>query len=94
LIIDNCCATKYSFIFSFKNNDKIEDYVLSCVVDENKAVYSSPTCGPSFGESDLDIWAWSENKCCCEKSSYEKPIRENNDFFLIEECEVFQIVKN
>src|SRR5581483_2932332 len=39
----NYCATKDSFIFSFKNNDKIENYVLSRVVDEF-AVYNYYNC--------------------------------------------------
>jgi len=85
-------TTKDSFIFSFKKNDRIENYVLSRVIDKKKAVYNgNRNYGPSFGENDLDIWRW-ENECLCKKYSYENPIRETNDRFFIEECEVFQIV--
>src|SRR5581483_10308832 len=42
-VIENYCSTKDSFIFSFKNNDKIENYVLSRVVDEF-AVYNYYNC--------------------------------------------------
>ena len=96
-IIENYCATKDSFIFSFKNNDKVENYVLSRVVDEDYAVYNGYNCGPSgpsFGKSDLDIWGSPGIMCHCRKCSYEKPIRETEDKFLIEEFKVFQIVKN
>src|ERR1051325_10301938 len=33
-------TTKDSFIFSFKNSDGIENYILSRVVDEEKAVFN------------------------------------------------------
>ena len=85
-------TTKDSFIFSFKNNNnRIENYTLSRVMDENHAICNSYHYGPSFGENDLDIWRW-ENECLCKKYSYENPIRETNDRLFIEECEVFQIV--
>jgi len=49
--------------------------------------------GPSFGGHDLDIWDQQIGHCGCRKRFYEKPIRESVDKFIIEECEVFQIVK-
>ena len=64
-------------------------------MNENYAVYRGCNNGPSFGRSDLDIWVSGGrnfNKCCCEKSTYEKPIRETKDDFFIEEFEVFQIL--
>ena len=87
-------TTKDSFVFNFKNNGRIEDYVLSRVKDENKAIYNNLSYGPSFGEDDL--YVWSENNyntyfCKCKKASYEKPIKETGKFF-IEECEVFQVI--
>jgi hypothetical protein len=42
-----------SFIFSFKNKDKLEDSILSHVNNMDKALCYSDMCGPSFGSSDL-----------------------------------------
>ena len=78
-------TTKDSFIFSFNN----EDHILSRVMNENKAIFNSINYGPSFGERDLYIWS-----SYCRKSSYEKPIRKTEDCFSIDECEVFQIVRD
>ena len=36
----------------------------------------------------------SNNRCFGRKNSYEKQIRKTEDYFDIEECEVFQIVDN
>jgi hypothetical protein len=86
-------ATKDSFIFSFKTNDRIENCILSRVKNERKAIYNGMIWGPSFGESDLHIFRGGGNNCIdCIKESYEKPIRESKDYFSVEECEIFQIV--
>ena len=53
IFVDEYCVTKDSFIFSFNNNDKIENYVLSRVVDEDYAVYNYYNFGPSFGKVTL-----------------------------------------
>ena len=85
--------TKDSFIFSFKNNDKIENCILSRVKDAKNAVHNSPIRGPTFGTTDLSIWkpfGGSGSK----KGSYEKPIRETENSFFVEECEVFQVVQD
>jgi hypothetical protein len=92
-------ATKDSFIFSFKNDDSTEDYIISRVKDEKYAIYNDLVHGPSFGYSDLMIMkdVMSENyfaRCYCKKYSYEKSIRETGDFYFIEEYEVFQITKD
>ncbi|GES76346.1 carbohydrate-binding module family 13 protein [Rhizophagus clarus] len=84
--------TKDSFIFSFDNN-RIENYVLSRVVDGNYATYNSISCGPKFGRSDLVIWS-TINGNRCVKACYEKPIREITNEFTVKECEVFQILHN
>jgi hypothetical protein len=85
-------TTKDSFIFSFKNSNRIGEgnYVLSRVSDENKAIYNYYACGPSFGNGDLITSGLSG--CSCRKTSYEKPIRETDGRFFIEECEIFQIM--
>ncbi|CAB4439476.1 unnamed protein product [Rhizophagus irregularis] len=84
-------TTKDSFIFSF-NNDEIENYILSRVIIEELATFNSSESGPSFGESDLEIWSSFVGSCCKKSTSYENPIRKIEKNFTIEELEVFQIV--
>ena len=58
LIIDRDSyeSTKDDFISSFKSNSRIEDYILSRVKDEEKALqYHSLLYGPSFNKGDLDM---------------------------------------
>jgi hypothetical protein len=86
-------TTKDSFIFSFKDSDRIENYVLSRVKNEKEAVYNDPYSGPCFGRSDLAIWYYNHN-CYCAENSYEKPIRKTETNFSTEECEVFQVVQD
>jgi hypothetical protein len=80
--------TEESFIFSFK--DGIENYILSCIEDNERAIFNNVNRGPSFGYGDLDFYG---NYGFCVNYSYEKPIRETDDEFLVEEYEVFQVVK-
>ncbi|EXX52110.1 uncharacterized protein OCT59_021266 [Rhizophagus irregularis] len=85
--------TKDSFIFSFKDNN-IENYVLSHVKNEKKAIYNGTynLFGPSF---DIDLYLYRDMsdklRIGCEKNSYEKDFKEF-DLSYIEEFEVFQIV--
>ncbi|CAB4440704.1 unnamed protein product [Rhizophagus irregularis] len=86
--------TKDSFIFSF-NNDKIEERILSRVIDKNCAILNGNIRGPSFGNGDLIVLGcniYDGEYCCCKKRSYEKPIRKTEDNFTVEEYEVFQII--
>jgi hypothetical protein len=83
-------ATKDSFIFSF-DNGTIENYILSRIVYETKAVFNSSSSGPKFGRSDFVIFGISSGNCCI-KVCYDKPIRKTERQFIVEECEVFQIV--
>ncbi|GBC27228.2 carbohydrate-binding module family 13 protein [Rhizophagus irregularis DAOM 181602=DAOM 197198] len=83
--------TKDSFIFSF-NND--ENYILSRVMDETKAINNNNFYGPSFG-LDLKLQLlFSDGKISCDKNHYEKPIKVNNDdSFILDFFEVFQLCK-
>ncbi|POG67702.1 hypothetical protein GLOIN_2v1644555 [Rhizophagus irregularis DAOM 181602=DAOM 197198] len=60
-------------------------------------VYRS-TYGPAFS-NDIAIVVSTSNDsesykhCQCQQKRYEKKIRESEDLFLIEEYEVFQILK-
>ncbi|EXX50328.1 uncharacterized protein OCT59_021008 [Rhizophagus irregularis] len=86
---------KDSFLFSFKNNDCIENHILSRVKNENNAIWSGHNYGPYFGSSDLVLYGNDYyNGSYCKKSDYEKPIKETGEVFAVEEYEVFQIIKN
>ena len=60
--------------------------------DINNGTY----CGPSFGDGDLVIWGLDVftlgNYCRSNKTSYDKSIRETEDRFSVEECEVFGLM--
>ncbi|GBC27036.2 carbohydrate-binding module family 13 protein [Rhizophagus irregularis DAOM 181602=DAOM 197198] len=98
---DSYGNTKDSFIFSFKNND-IDDYILSRVKEENKALFHNLNYGPSFGYGDLIIksnYLFSSSKkdfnhCYCKKYSYVNAIRETGNGYTIKEYEIFQITKD
>ncbi|GBC41161.2 carbohydrate-binding module family 13 protein [Rhizophagus irregularis DAOM 181602=DAOM 197198] len=79
-----------SFIFSFNNNDRIENHILSRVMNEDRAIVNDPYYGPSFGIFDIIIWPKYGGNIC-KKCSYEKPIRKTDGNFTVKECEVFQI---
>ncbi|EXX59506.1 uncharacterized protein OCT59_027245 [Rhizophagus irregularis] len=84
----NYGTTNDSFIFSFKNSDDIESYILRRVENENFAIHNYREVGPAFGDdliliSDVGI---------CDYMYYEKQIRESTEFFSGEEYEVFQIL--
>jgi hypothetical protein len=81
--------TKDSFIFSFNN----DNYILSRVTDRNSATKNFAYYGPSFGADDFIMWSVF-NGNYCKKSSYEKPIRNTEGRFTVDECEVFQIVSD
>ncbi|GBC08031.1 hypothetical protein RclHR1_07880005 [Rhizophagus clarus] len=91
---DSYGTTKDSFIFSFNNDkiDRIENYILSRIMNESNAIYNSSYYGSTFGEGDLILWYLSFYCNYCVKTSYEKPIRKTDQVFTVEECEVFQII--
>ncbi|EXX67236.1 uncharacterized protein OCT59_027118 [Rhizophagus irregularis] len=86
-------TTKDSFIFSFKNRDDLQNYILSRVENEGHATYNNYGFGPSFG-IDLVLYGYG-GKCC--KVAYEKKIRESTSklpgLFSVEEYEIFQIIE-
>ncbi|CAG8435126.1 11384_t:CDS:2 [Funneliformis mosseae] len=53
--------------------------------------------GPSFGGSETDLQLWGnfneERYCRCVKTSYEYKIRESEDYFSVDDYEVFQVVR-
>ncbi|GBC06812.1 hypothetical protein RclHR1_07060005 [Rhizophagus clarus] len=88
---ENFVTTEDSFIFSF-SNDRIDNHILSRVIKEHRATFNSCQYGPSFGVSDLEIWSLYGGNCC-KKSSYENPIRDTEGQFVVEDFEVFQILR-
>jgi hypothetical protein len=95
--IDRYNYTKDSFIFSFNYKDRNENFILSRIIDDHYAINNKSYYGPSFGNGDLILWGLDINTLCnyCHvcKNSYERSIRETEDRFSIEECEVFQLMK-
>ncbi|RGB25487.1 hypothetical protein C1646_723634 [Rhizophagus diaphanus] len=88
---DSGCSygtTKDSFIFSFKNSDDIESYILSRVKYEKFAILNNPS-GPRFG----DALALINDFGFCVNGYYENQIRETIDDFYVEEYEVFQVIR-
>ncbi|UZO02806.1 uncharacterized protein OCT59_021284 [Rhizophagus irregularis] len=83
-------VTKDSFIFSFNNNDRIENHILSRVTNENRAIFNESLSGPKFSNDLIILGNYNGN--VCRITCYEKSIRETTDQFIIEEFEVFQIV--
>ena len=79
--------TNKSFIFSFRDKENIESYILSRVKRNAFAIVINSALG-SFGRGDLSL---SQLHCRCQKNSYEKAIRETGAKFTIEEYEVFQM---
>jgi hypothetical protein len=96
--------TKDSFIFSFKNKDNFKNFILSHVKNIDKALYYRYDFGPTFFD-DIDIYVMSFphereyagskkfNSCGCKQSNYEKKIRDTEETFLMEDYEVYQIIK-
>ncbi|GBB90463.1 hypothetical protein RclHR1_17420003 [Rhizophagus clarus] len=92
--IEGYNTTKDSFIFSFKDMYNINNYVLSRVADEKKAIFGSIDFGPTFG-SDLTIFGERYYGLShCDSRFYEKRIRETSYYFSVWEYEIFQIIKN
>ncbi|PKC63572.1 hypothetical protein RhiirA1_422587 [Rhizophagus irregularis] len=91
-------TTNDSFIFSFESVDSVENHILSRVKNEQYAIFNVRNCGPLFGNQGGDLTIWGDNfnfyeRSYCRKRSYKKRIRKTEDSFSVEECEVFQIIK-
>jgi hypothetical protein len=86
--------TRDSFVFSFKNKENIEGYILSRVEIEKYAIYNSRFFGPSFGGNLVLYGDYCYNNSYCCNTYYNKSIRETEDYFSVEEYEMFQIMKD
>jgi hypothetical protein len=80
--------------FSFSNNN-IDNYILSRVKDEKKAIYSETGNVNLAFDFDLQLYSnfLGQLRVSCEKTSYEKHIGEINKLCVeVEKFEVFQIM--
>ncbi|GBC03047.1 hypothetical protein RclHR1_04970001 [Rhizophagus clarus] len=93
--------TKDSFIFSFKSKNNFKVPILSHVKNIDYAVCYHILSGPTFSD-DICIYmnrlnsidsSKAYNCCKCKQYSYDKRIRDTVNPFLIEDYEVFQIIK-
>ncbi|RGB35948.1 hypothetical protein C1646_698465 [Rhizophagus diaphanus] len=86
--------TKDSFIFSFKDKEIIENYILSRVKYENFAIYNDSGFGPCFGDGDLFLLSGENyDQGCSYIEWYDKLIRETEGYFFVEDYEIFQIIR-
>jgi hypothetical protein len=87
-------STKDSFIFSFKNKD-IKSAIISNLERTNYSFYCDPKTGPDFGDIILRAnnesadYTWIVSK----KRHHEKRIRDTEGNFVMEDYEVFQILR-
>ncbi|EXX72712.1 uncharacterized protein OCT59_025337 [Rhizophagus irregularis] len=90
--------TNDSFIFSFTNKN-FKDAIISDVINANRAIHYGTNSGPYFGDDIIvynsgDLFSTDYNRIRCKNKYYEKKIRDSDDYFSIEDYEVFQIVKS
>src|SRR5581483_2143580 len=90
--------TEESFIFSLKSKNNFKEPVLSRISNNNEALIYSVGCGPAFS-TDLILRVKESdgskeyNVSRCIQRSYEKKLRDTEEFFSIEDYEIFQIIK-
>ncbi len=88
-----------SFIFSFKiQNNSLNDIIFSNVKRNEKHAEHALYCGTSDGSTfgcDLRLCGRSGDydEINCHQRDYERKIRDTEDLFLMEDYEVFQILK-
>ncbi|UZO14524.1 uncharacterized protein OCT59_005980 [Rhizophagus irregularis] len=80
-----------NFIFSFENNEDIQNMKISRVIDYSKAILNHYTFGFNFGRGSLYMknqYLFINSEC----DNYEKNLN-INDNFIIEEIETYIVVK-
>ncbi|CAB4440885.1 unnamed protein product [Rhizophagus irregularis] len=85
-------STEESFIFSLDKNN-LENSIFSKVIDTKHAILTSRKRGPFFGygNSDFEL-LYNDKQGQCSKHGYEKAIRQSNEYFEVDDYEVFQVV--
>ncbi|GBC28927.2 BTB/POZ protein [Rhizophagus irregularis DAOM 181602=DAOM 197198] len=75
--------------------ENIDNYTLSRVINKYYAINNCADYGPLFGEGDLTLCGNNcFNESYCFRIHYDKPIRNTDKDFSVEEYEVFQIMKD
>ncbi|GBB89582.1 hypothetical protein RclHR1_01630020 [Rhizophagus clarus] len=84
--------TNESFIFSLDKNN-LWNSIFSKVINIKCATFNGPNYGPLFGsgKSDFEI-LYREKQGQCSKKSYEKAIKQSDEYFEIDDYEVFHVV--
>ncbi|UZO27812.1 uncharacterized protein OCT59_019999 [Rhizophagus irregularis] len=84
-----------SFIANWINRNNLEKSIFSKVIDNENAIYNSAKYGPCFGgggiSSDFELF-YKEKQGQCIKESYEKAIRQDEEYFKVDDYEVFQVI--
>ncbi|RGB29248.1 hypothetical protein C1646_766830 [Rhizophagus diaphanus] len=84
--------TKESFIFSL-DKDNLVNSIFSKVVDDKCAIFNGQNYGPIFGSGSSDFeLLFKKKQGQCSNVNYEKAIRQSNEYFEIDDYEVFQVV--
>ncbi|RHZ75748.1 hypothetical protein Glove_209g56 [Diversispora epigaea] len=88
-------GNNYYYNYS-NNNNRLKNAIISRVKRKCAALNYEEYLGPSFGFDDITIRGEDfsgDMKCYSSNNCYDKPIREIEGFFSLEEYEVFQIQK-
>lgn len=96
--LDNYIETDHSFIFSFSflfNKTMITRVSRIQQRCRKFAIYDGVRFGPCFGKGDLEFSSEENpNEGFCRQRCYDEPIRSTEEKFLIEEMEVFKVIKS
>ncbi|POG61241.1 hypothetical protein GLOIN_2v1786891 [Rhizophagus irregularis DAOM 181602=DAOM 197198] len=85
-----------SFIFNLGDLSSESNYILSRIQPNLKyyAIYDGENFGPSFGKGDMEFSCISRpREGFCRWRCYDKPIRDTEARFWIEEIEVFKVIQ-
>ncbi|RIB12262.1 kinase-like domain-containing protein [Gigaspora rosea] len=98
--VDSCYETCNSFIFSLKRGfglgdtrpdpGNLENSIFSKVKCPKRAIYREKGLGPAFSIDLFMVDKKGGKTWGCFKSDYERPIRQSDEYFQIEDYEVFQ----
>ncbi|PKY27790.1 BTB-domain-containing protein [Rhizophagus irregularis] len=85
-------STEESFIFSL-DKDNLENSIFSKVIDTEHTILTSRKRGPFFGHGNSDFELLYRDKLGqCSKNGYEKAIRQSNEYFEVDDYEVFKVI--
>ncbi|GBC11631.2 BTB/POZ protein [Rhizophagus irregularis DAOM 181602=DAOM 197198] len=96
---DNILLPRNIIMNKIDSNINFKDAIISDVINANRAIHYGTNSGPYFGDDIIvynsgDLFSTDYNRIRCKNKYYEKKIRDSDDYFSIEDYEVFQIVKS